>query len=47
MADADGATKFADTGMLLRKMKTVERDGDGIVVGSRAHMAEVRRFVYC
>jgi dolichyl-phosphate beta-glucosyltransferase len=37
-ADADGASKFADLGPLLEKLRGVEKEGYGIAVGSRAHM---------
>ena len=38
-ADADGATRFADLGLLLAAMeKTVDGEGMGMVVGSRAHL---------
>jgi dolichyl-phosphate beta-glucosyltransferase len=37
-ADADGASKFDDLEKLERELKTIERDGLGIAVGSRAHM---------
>jgi len=38
MADADGATKFADIEKLEAAMKKVEKNGLGIVIGSRAHL---------
>jgi len=37
-ADADGASKFSDVGVLLEKIKDVQRDEMGVAVGSRAHM---------
>ncbi|KAL8889689.1 MAG: hypothetical protein Q9192_005982 [Flavoplaca navasiana] len=38
-ADADGASKFADLGKLLRELKKVQDDdGRGVAVGSRAHL---------
>ena len=37
-ADADGATKFDELGKLEVELKSIERDGLGIAVGSRAHM---------
>lgn len=40
MADADGATEFADLERLERGMKQIEKDGLGIVVGSRAHLVQ-------
>ncbi len=36
--DADGASKFADLGLLFSEMQKIERDGLGIASGSRAHM---------
>ena len=40
MADADGATEFSDLERLERGMKLIEKDGFGVVVGSRAHLAQ-------
>jgi len=40
MVDADGATKFSDLDRLERKMKEIEKNGFGIVVGSRAHLQD-------
>ena len=38
-ADADGATRFSDLGLLQREMHRVQTPtGHGVVVGSRAHM---------
>lgn len=37
-ADADGASKFDDLGILEEKLKAIERDQLGIAVGSRAHL---------
>ena len=38
-ADADGASKFADLGKLLRVSQAIEdKDGRGVAVGSRAHL---------
>jgi len=37
-ADADGASKFSDVKSLLQELRSVEDDGFGIAVGSRAHM---------
>jgi len=36
MADADGATKFSDLAKMEEKMQNVERNGEGVIVGSRA-----------
>lgn len=38
MLDADGATQISDLDRLLNKMKKVEKNGHGVVVGSRAHL---------
>ena len=51
MLDADGATEISDLGRLLDKMKKIERDGHGMVVGSRAHLvanvvAKVYSFIF-
>lgn len=40
MVDADGATEISDLDKLFGRMKAIEKDGHGIVVGSRAHLAE-------
>lgn len=40
MADADGATQFPDIQQLEHKIESVQRDGQGIAVGSRAHLEE-------
>ncbi|KNC75836.1 dolichyl-phosphate beta-glucosyltransferase [Sphaeroforma arctica JP610] len=40
MVDADAATDINDLDRVEDKLKEIERDGYGIVVGSRAHMAE-------
>jgi hypothetical protein len=40
MADADGATKFSDYFRLQAAMTTIEKNGLGFVVGSRAHLQE-------
>lgn len=37
-ADADGATKASDLTNLLSQLKTIENDGMGIAIGSRAHL---------
>lgn len=37
-ADADGASQFADVGLLLKEAESIERDGLSIAGGSRAHM---------
>lgn len=37
-ADADGASRFADLGALMARLRAVERCGYGIAVGSRAHL---------
>jgi dolichyl-phosphate beta-glucosyltransferase len=38
--DADGATKFGDVEKLELGLKSVEMNGFGIAVGSRAHMVK-------
>lgn len=38
MADADGATKAADLATVLSSLRNVMRSGQGIAVGSRAHL---------
>lgn len=40
MADADGATQFSDIQHLEHKIESVQRDGQGVAVGSRAHLEE-------
>jgi len=39
-ADADGATDINDLGRVLATMKKTEKNGLGIVIGSRAHLVE-------
>ena len=38
MADADGATRAGEVESLLERMRQIEENGHGIVVGSRAHL---------
>lgn len=40
MVDADGASEIRDLDKMEQRLKAVEKDGHGIAVGSRAHMAE-------
>ena len=40
MADADGATKFSDFGKVETAMHNIQKDGLGVVVGSRAQYHE-------
>ena len=40
MVDADGATDISDLSRLLVRMKKIEKNGHGIVVGSRAHLVD-------
>lgn len=40
MADADGATKFADVAQLEAQLASIEKDGTGVAVGSRAHLED-------
>jgi hypothetical protein len=37
-ADADGASRFEDLGILEAGLKKIERDSLAVAVGSRAHM---------
>ncbi|KAI8818456.1 nucleotide-diphospho-sugar transferase [Chytriomyces cf. hyalinus JEL632] len=39
-ADADGATKFGDVEKLERKLDSIEKNGLGVAIGSRAHMVK-------
>ncbi|KAI9485894.1 MAG: nucleotide-diphospho-sugar transferase [Benjaminiella poitrasii] len=45
MVDADGATKFSDLGKLLDEMRQIEKDGKGVVVGSRSHLVTTEAVV--
>ncbi|KDQ19600.1 glycosyltransferase family 2 protein [Botryobasidium botryosum FD-172 SS1] len=38
MVDADGASRFEDLEKLWEEMDKIEKDGQGVVVGSRAHL---------
>jgi len=38
MVDADGASRFEDLEELWKEMDKTEKDGQGVVVGSRAHL---------
>jgi len=40
MADSDGATKFSDLEKLEAHLKKIEKDGFGVVVGSRYHLQQ-------
>eukprot|EP00056_Hartaetosiga_gracilis_P005480 m.1227 g.1227 ORF g.1227 m.1227 type:complete len:301 (+) comp1217_c0_seq1:32-934(+) len=40
MVDADGATEIKDLEKLMEEMDRIEKDGNGVVVGSRAHLEE-------
>jgi dolichyl-phosphate beta-glucosyltransferase len=40
MVDADGATKFEDLDKVEQRLVTAVKDGQGIGVGSRAHLEE-------
>mmetsp|Transcript_10782 Transcript_10782/g.21635 ORF Transcript_10782/g.21635 Transcript_10782/m.21635 type:complete len:292 (-) Transcript_10782:1198-2073(-) len=50
-ADADGATRFADFNNLMSALQELQRDGLGVVIGSRYHLESkarrnfVRKFV--
>jgi dolichyl-phosphate beta-glucosyltransferase len=41
MVDADGATEIRDLSKVFAALQNKEKDGHGIAVGSRAHLAEV------
>ncbi|KAF7730315.1 hypothetical protein EC973_002559 [Apophysomyces ossiformis] len=45
MVDADGATRFSDLAMLEKALKKVSVDGQGIAVGSRAHLVSTEAVV--
>lgn len=45
MVDADGATQFSDLGKLVEDMKRIEKDGRGVVVGSRSHLVTTEAVV--
>lgn len=45
MVDADGATKFSDLGKLLLEIKKIEKNGQGVVVGSRSHLVTTEAVV--
>ncbi|CAO3630301.1 unnamed protein product [Cunninghamella blakesleeana] len=38
MVDADGATKFSDLVKLEEQLKLINKDGNGIAIGSRSHL---------
>ena len=43
-ADADGATTFSELGKMERELARIERTGQGLVCGSRAHLQVV---IFC
>ncbi|CAO0803344.1 unnamed protein product [Mucor circinelloides] len=45
MVDADGATQFSDLGKLIEDIKRIEKDGQGVVVGSRSHLVTTEAVV--
>ncbi|KAI8360830.1 nucleotide-diphospho-sugar transferase [Blakeslea trispora] len=45
MVDADGATQFSDLGQLLKEMKRIEKNGYGVVIGSRSHLVTTEAVV--
>ncbi|KAG8992894.1 dolichyl-phosphate beta-glucosyltransferase [Tulasnella sp. JGI-2019a] len=45
MVDADGASKFADLEKLWTGLDGIESDGQGVAVGSRAHMVKTEAVV--
>ena len=44
-ADADGATRFDDVVSLLASLADIESDGDGVAIGSRAHLVSTAAVV--
>ena len=44
-ADADGATEFSDIQKVLTAMNSIEKDGLGVIVGSRAHLVDTEAVV--
>jgi dolichyl-phosphate beta-glucosyltransferase len=40
MVDADGASRFKDLELLWKSLDTIEKNGQGVAVGSRAHMVK-------
>ncbi|CAO3640764.1 unnamed protein product [Mucor fragilis] len=45
MVDADGATQFSDLGKLVEDIKRIEKNGQGVVVGSRSHLVTTEAVV--
>ena len=45
MVDADGATQFSDLGKLVEEIKSIEKNGQGIAVGSRSHLVTTEAVV--
>lgn len=45
MVDADGASQFSDLELLWKAIDQVELDGEGIAVGSRAHLVDTEAVV--
>ena len=37
-ADADGATQFSDLDILMDKLEIISKNGNAVVIGSRAHL---------
>lgn len=40
MVDADGATRISDLKKLEDSLKAIEKNGQGIAIGSRAHLVD-------
>lgn len=45
MVDADGATQFSDLGKLIEDIKRIEKNEEGVVVGSRSHLVTTEAVV--
>lgn len=45
MVDADGASQFSDLESLWNEMDKIEKEGNGIAVGSRAHLVTTEAVV--
>ncbi|KAI7892355.1 nucleotide-diphospho-sugar transferase [Mucor mucedo] len=45
MVDADGATQFSDLGKLVSEIKMIEKDGQGVAIGSRSHLVTTEAVV--
>lgn len=45
MVDADGATQFSDLGKLVEEIKIIEKNGQGVAIGSRSHLVSTEAVV--